>query len=274
MRRAADRADAHPADAHRSRHRAGAARPGPGARPARLHPYRRLVHRHRPRTAQRAHRSRRGGAGGRGASAGRARACRLRPAQVPQPADGPTPEGAAAGAVQLPRPGQRGAGGAHHRRRPGQPVRRRGQCVARRRTPAGDVHPGRGRPRRAGRALAARPGAHRGRRRDRRADGAGDPAAEGPVLPGPAGRLGRPVRRPELLHLRPPPGHRRPGRGDGVRDRAAPGRGRRIRHRRRRRPGPGARGGPAGRGPYDRPGDGRGGRGVARPGPRHRLRPG
>ena len=36
-------------------------------------------------------------------------------------------------------------------------------------------------------------------------------------------------------------------------------------------PGPGPRGGPAGRCPHGRAGDGRGGRGAARPGPRHRA---
>ena len=141
VRRAADRADAHPAVAHRSRDRAGAARPGPGARPPRLHPHGRLVHLHRARTAHRAHRPRRGGARGRRTPAGRARARRLRPAQVPQPADGPAAERAPAGAVQLPRPGQRVPGAAHHRRRPGQPVRRRGQRVDSTRPPEACARP-------------------------------------------------------------------------------------------------------------------------------------
>ena len=254
MRRAAHRVDPHPAVAHRSRDRAGAARPGPGAGAPRLHPHGRLVHLHRARAAHGAHRPGGGRARGRRTPAGRVRARRLRTTQVSQPADGPAADRPPAGAVQLPRPGQRVPGAAHHRRRPGQPVRRRGQRVDRRghRKPARGVHPRRGHPRRDHRALAERAGARRGRLRDGRAHGTGHPAPAGPVLPGPDGGHGRTLRRAELVHLRPASGHRRAGRGDGVRDRAAPGRGRRLHHRRRRKPGPGPQGGPAGRRPHGR----------------------
>ncbi len=276
MRRAAHRAHPHPALAHRSGDRAGAARPGPGVATPRLHPYGRLVHRHRPGSPHGAHRPRRRGPRGRRTPAGRARARRVRRAPVPQPADGPAAHRPPAGAVQLPRPGRRIAGPPPHRRRRGQPVRRRGQRLDRRghRKPARGLHPRRGHARRDHRALARRPGTHRGRLHDRRAHGAGHPAPARPVLPGAAGGPGRTLRRAELVRLRPASGHRRAGRGDGLGDRPAPGRGRRLHHRRRRqgRPGPGR--GPAGRRPYGRPRHGGGGRGPARPRPRHRIRPG
>lgn len=51
--------------------------------------------------------------------------------QVPQPADGPAADRPPAGAVQLPGPGWRVRGPAPHRRRTGQPVRRRGQRLDR-----------------------------------------------------------------------------------------------------------------------------------------------
>lgn len=141
------------------------------------------------------------------------------------------------------------------------------------RQPARGLHPGRGRPRRDHRALAPRTGTDRGGRRDGRAHGAGQPSPAGPVLPGPADGPGRTLRRPELVHLRTAPGHRRVVPGDGIRARTAPGRGRGLHHGRGREPGAGPRRGPPPRRPHRRGGDGRPGRRPAPGGPGEGLRP-